>query len=157
MKTWASVLVIFILALGIASCTETATREQKFGDMLRLAEKGDARAQYTMGLMYEQGYGVTPDQGKAVTWFEKAAEKGETNAQYHLGSLYNHGQGVPRDLTQAAKWYTRAAEQGDTSAQAALGNMYLSGEGVPKDSAKAAYWHKKSLRLKKHSILNRDS
>ena len=43
MKTWASVLVIFILALGTASCADTSTREQKFADMLRLAEKGSRR------------------------------------------------------------------------------------------------------------------
>jgi uncharacterized protein len=157
MRTGAAVLVIFILALGIAACTETTTREQKFADVLRLAEQGDARAQYTMGLMYEQGYGVTHDQGKAVAWFEKAAEQGEANGQYRLGSLYYHGRGVPRDLAQAAKWYTRAAQQGDTPAQAALGNMYLLGEGVPKDSVKAAYWHGKSLKLKKQSMLTRDN
>jgi uncharacterized protein len=156
MKTWAAVLVIFILALGMAACADTTTREQKFADVLRLAEKGDARAQYTMGLMYEQGYGVTPDQSQARAWFEKAAEMGEANAQYRLGSLYYHGQGRPRDLIEAARWYTRAAEQGDTSAQAALANLYLSGEGVPRDSAKAAYWQKKSLKLKKHSILTRE-
>ena len=51
MKTWASVLVIFILALGTASCADTSTREQKFADMLRLAEKGDAASQYNLGLM----------------------------------------------------------------------------------------------------------
>jgi uncharacterized protein len=156
MKTWASVLVIFILALGIAACADTTTREQKFADMQRLAERGDAGAQYNLGLMYEQGYGVTHDLRKAAAWFEKAAEQGEANAQYRLGSLYYHGHGVPRDFTRAAAWYKKAADQGDTSAQAALGNLYWLGEGVPKDSAKAAYWHKKSLKIKKHSILSRD-
>ena len=149
MKTWAAVLVIFILALGTASCADTSTREQKFADMLRLVEKGDAGSQYNLGLMYEQGYGVTHDLGKAVAWFEKAAANREANAQCRLGFLYYHGQGVQKDLEQAAEWYKKAAEQGDPAAQAALGNMYLSGEGVPMDSSKAAYWHKKSLKLKK--------
>ena len=156
MKTWASVLVIFILALGIASCADTATREQKFADMLRSAEKGDAGAQYNLGLMYEQGYGVAHNQMKAASWFEKAAERGEADAQYRLGSLYYHGQGVQRDLTQAAEWYKKAGEHGNTQAQAALGNMYLSGEGVPRDLSKAAYWHKKSLKLKKQSDFTRN-
>ena len=156
MKTWVSVLVIFILALGIASCTDTSTREQRFADMLRSAEKGEAGAQYNLGLMYEQGYGVAHDPRKAASWFEKAAERGEANAQYRLGSLYYHGQGVPRDLTQAAEWYKKAAEQGNTQAQATLGNMYLSGEGVPRDLSKAAYWHKKSLKLNKHVDFTRN-
>ena len=131
MKTWVSFLVLFILALGLASCANTETREQKFANTQRLAEKGDAKAQYTVGLMYEQGYGVTSDIKQAVAWFEKAAEKGEAKAQYRLGSLYYHGQGVPKDLQQAAEWYKKAAEHGSTPAQEALGHMYLAGEGVP--------------------------
>jgi TPR repeat protein len=153
MKTWGSILVLSILALGLASCANNETREQKFANMERLAEKGDARAQYNLGLMYEQGYGVTPDIKKAATWFEKAAEKGEANAQYRLGSLNYHGQGMPQDLQQAAEWYKKAAEHGSIPAQAALGNMYLVGEGVPRDRFKAAYWHRKSLSVKKNADL----
>ena len=156
MKAWISALVIVVLALGLAACADRETREQKFDHMQRLAEKGDAGAQYNLGLMYEQGYGVTPDIKKATAWFEKAAEQGEANAQYRLGSLYYHGQGVPRNVQLAAAWYKKAAEQGHPQAQAALGNLYLSGEGVSRDSSKAAYWHKKSLQLKKQSDFTGD-
>jgi TPR repeat protein len=148
MKAWASVLVIFILALGLAACADRETPEQKFADMEKKAAGGDVRACYILGLMHEQGYGVAPDKCQAALCYQKAAEKGQVQAQYRLGSLYYHGQGVPRDLQQAAEWYKKAAEQGDTPAQAALGNMYLLGEGVPKDSSRAAYWHKKSLKPK---------
>jgi len=156
MNAWASILVLSILALGLASCANNETREQKFSNLQRLAEKGNAGAQYNLGLMYEQGYGTAPDISKAAAWFEKAAEKGEANAQYRLGSLYYHGQGVTKDLRQAAEWYNKAAEHGSTPAQAALGNMYLVGEGVPRDIAQAAYWHKKSLQLKKRVDSVRD-
>ena len=60
MKAWVSILVLFILALGLASCADNETREQKFANLQRLAEKGDAGAQYNLGLMYEQGYGDSP-------------------------------------------------------------------------------------------------
>lgn len=156
MKTWASIMILSALALGIMSCANNETREQKFTSLRRLAEKGDPSAQYNVGLMYEQGYGVAPDLALAVAWFEKAAARGEANAQYRLGSLYYQGQGVPKDLQQAAAWYKKAAESGSTPAQAALGNMYLLGEGVPKDMAKAAYWHKKSLKLQKNVNFVRD-
>lgn len=149
MKAWASVLVIFILALGFAACTAPETPEQKFADMKKKAAGGDMRACYILGLMHEQGYGVAQDKCQAALCYRKAAEKGQVEAQYRLGSLYYHAQGVPKDLQQAAEWYKKAAEQGYTPAQAALGNMYLLGEGVPRDSSKAAYWHKKSLKLKK--------
>jgi TPR repeat protein len=149
MKAWASILVLFILALGIAACAAPETPEQRFANMEKKAAGGDVPAWYTLGLMYEQGYGVAQDKFQAVSCYRKAAEKGQVEAQCRLGSLYYHGQGVPKDLQQAAEWYRQAAEQGDPQAQVALGNMYLSGEGVPKDISKAAFWHKKSFKLKK--------
>jgi uncharacterized protein len=156
MKAWASVLVIFILALGLAACADRETPEQKFANMEKKAAGGDVRAWYTLGLMHEQGYGIAQDKCQAALCYKKAAEKGQVEAQYRLGSLYSHGLGVPRDLKQAAEWYKKAAEQGYPTAQAALGNMYLLGEGVSRDSSKAAYWHKKSLKPKKHSDFTRD-
>jgi TPR repeat protein len=148
MKTWAAVLVIFTLALGLAGCADRETREQKFAKLEKKAADGDVLAWYSLGLMYEQGYGVAQDKCQAACCYRMAADKGQVEAQYRLGSLYYHGQGVSRDVKQAAEWYKQAAEQGYTPAQAALGNMYLLGEGVPRDSAKAAYWHKKSLKIK---------
>ena len=156
MKAWTSVLLIFILALGLAACAEPETPEQKFANMEQKAAAGDVRACYILRLMLEQGFGVARNKGQAALYYRKAAEKGQVQAQYRLGSLYYHGQGVPRDLKQAAEWYKKAAEQGDTQAQAALGNMYLWGRGVPRDSSKAAYWHKKSLQMKRHVDLTRD-
>jgi TPR repeat protein len=149
MKIWASALVIFCLTLGLAGCADLKTPEQKFANLEKKAAGGDVLAWYSLGLMYERGYGVDQDICQAALCFRKAAEKGQFEAQYRLGSLYYHGHGVSRDVKQAAEWYKQAAEQGYTPAQAALGNMYLSGEGVPKDSSKAAYWHKKSFQLQK--------
>ena len=149
MKAWASILVLVILAFGLAGCANPETPEQRFANMEKRAADGDVRAWYTLGLMHEQGYGVAQDKFQAVSCYRKAAENGQVEAKSRLGSLYYHGQGVPRDLEQAAEWYKQAAEQGDPQAQATLGNMYLSGEGVPKDSSMAAYWHEKSFQLKK--------
>jgi uncharacterized protein len=156
MKAWASVVLMFILALGLAACTEPETPAQKFANTEQKAAGGDVRAWYILGLMHEQGFGVPRDNCQAALCYRKAADQGLVEAQYHLGSLYYHGQGVPKDLEQAAAWYTKAAEQGDTQAQAALGNMYVHGQGVPRDSAKAVYWHKKSLKLKKQSDFTQD-
>jgi hypothetical protein len=156
MKTWASAWVIFSLALGLAGCADRNTPEQKFANLEKKAAGGDVLAWYSLGLMYERGYGVAQDICQAVLCFRKAAEQGQVEAQYRLGSMYYHGQGVSRDVKQAAEWYKQAAEQGSTPAQAALGNMYLSGEGVDQDSSKAAYWHKKSLKLKQHIDFTRD-
>jgi uncharacterized protein len=41
-----------------------------------LADKGLARAQYNLGVMYRDGQGVQQDYKEAVSWYRKAAEQG---------------------------------------------------------------------------------
>ena len=42
------------------------------------AEKGDARAQYVLGRMYDRGWVFPRDfTPKAVAWYRKAAEQGD--------------------------------------------------------------------------------
>ncbi|WP_206442815.1 tetratricopeptide repeat protein [Aliarcobacter cryaerophilus] len=40
------------------------------------ALKGDSSAQFNLGIMYYNGYGVNQDYLKAKEWFEKAAAQG---------------------------------------------------------------------------------
>ena len=106
----------------------------------KLAEQGDASAQFNLGVMYANGEGVPKDASQAVTWYRKAAEQGVAQAQFNLGVMYANGEGVPKDASQAAAWYRKAAEQGVAQAQLNLGVMYAIGEGVPKDYVQAAKW-----------------
>ena len=53
--------------------------------MLPLAEKGNAPAQYALGLRYDKGEGVPQDYKEAVKWFRLSAEQGNARAQYNLG------------------------------------------------------------------------
>jgi|GEM_PF-2157770 hypothetical protein len=55
---------------------------------LPLAEKGNASAQYNLGIAYYYGNGVLKDIGAAVTWYEKSAKQGCAEAQYALGVIY---------------------------------------------------------------------
>ena len=64
--------------------------------------KGDKRAQFLMGVMYEQGHGVPRDDKAASGWYRKAAEQGDAEAQYNLGRMYDLGQGVPQNDKLAA-------------------------------------------------------
>ena len=81
-----------------------------------LAEQGDTRAQYNLGLMHKNGDGVRQDGKQAVKWFRKAAKKGNTRAQFDLGEMYEDGRGVQQDDTQAVKWYHKAAANGHAQA-----------------------------------------
>jgi TPR repeat protein len=107
-----------------------------------LAEEGDVKAQYALGLFYQQGKGVRQDYVEAAHWYRKAAEQGDTKAQRNLGFLYEKGLGVAPDDGEAASWYRKAAEEGDAVALYNLGGMYFSGRGVPQDPAEAAYWYR---------------
>jgi len=81
-----------------------------------LAEQGEARAQFFLGLSYENGDGVPLDHVKARQWYEKAAAQGDAKAQLYLGLQSSFGQGVPMDLVEAYMWYSLAAENGNAHA-----------------------------------------
>ena len=84
----------------------TALREWR-----SLAEQGDAGAQSNLGIMYDNGQGVTQDYAEAVKWYRKAAEQGNAGAQNNLGLMYDQGQGVSQDYAQAHMWFNLAASR----------------------------------------------
>jgi uncharacterized protein len=98
-----------------------------------LAEAGDSRSQYAMGVLYENGFAVAKDPQQAAAWYLKAAEQGNSDAQYNLGAMHEHGIGMPVNYTKAAHWYRLAAEQGDIDALSNLGVLYQKGQGVMQD------------------------
>ena len=75
-----------------------------------LAEKGDARAQYNLGLLYASGLGVRHDYQAALKWHRLAAGQGHAGAQNELAQMYVKGQGVQPDQVRAYVWYSVAAE-----------------------------------------------
>ena len=116
--------------------------DKTFANTKKYAEQGDVDAQYSLGLMYDNGEGVAEDDEAAAKWYRLAAEQGDVNAQYNLGVLYFFGEGVAEDKEAAAKWYRLAAEQGNSAGQWALGYLYDLGEGVAEDKEAAAKWYR---------------
>ena len=111
---------------------------------LKLADKGDAKAQLQIGYQYEYGEGVKKNYQDAVKWYRKAAERGNATAQSNLGSMYEDAKGVKEDWAEAAKWYRKSAEQGDASGQFRLGRSYQFGIGVPQNRQEAIRWFDKA-------------
>jgi len=105
-----------------------------------LAEQGNAKAQSNLGVMYNNGQGVTQDYKEAVKWYGLAAAQGDASAQHLLGTMYDNGQGVTQDFKEAVKWYRLAAAEGVAIAQFDLGLMHAIGEGVTQDYASAYMW-----------------
>jgi len=100
-----------------------------------LADEGDARAQFYLGMLYENGDGVPEDYGKAREWYEKSAAQGDANAQFYLGLMCAFGRGTSLDLVQAHMWYSLAA--GNGHARAALHRNDLAKEMKPAQIAEA--------------------
>jgi TPR repeat protein len=113
----------------------TALREFK-----PLAKQGYADAQFNLGVMYDNGYGVPQNYNTAVKWYQLAAKQGYADAQFNLGLMYDKGQGVPQDYKTAVKWIRLAAKQGYARAQFNLGVMYDSGRGVIQDVVYSHMW-----------------
>jgi TPR repeat protein len=86
----------------------------------RAAAVGSANGMYSLGLLYEEGKGVTQDYAQARAWFEKAAAAGNANAMTNLGMQYEHGYGVAQDDVQAGQWYQKAADAGSPQARQQL-------------------------------------
>jgi TPR repeat protein len=108
------------------------------------AEKGDATAQYMLGLAYSFGLRVKPgmalpeDWEVAADWLQKALLGGEIRAANSLGYIYWQGKIGPPNPKEAARIWTAAAERNVARAIGNLATLYRDGTaGVPKDVAKA--------------------
>jgi len=77
-----------------------------------LAERGDARAQFNLGIIHFTAQGVPHDPIKTVEWYRAAADQGYGPAQAGLAFMYDTGQGVLQNYIQAYKWLTLAARNG---------------------------------------------
>lgn len=110
----------------------------EFGE---LAEQGDARAQYYLGTMYQNGEGVLTDYTEALKWYKLAAEQDDASGQFAIGQLYYDGIGVLQDHAVAATWYIRAAENGETLGYVGLSGVYYNDKkGVDRDKIVAHMW-----------------
>lgn len=83
---------------------------------IKLANQGNKKAQFHLGMIYMEGCGVTRDETQAVSYYLKSAEQGFSNAQLALGLAHEKGWGVIKNEAQALIWYDKAAEQGNKKA-----------------------------------------
>lgn len=95
-------------------------RPKSLAELRKLADQGDADAQWQIGVRFHNGEGVPHDDAQAMRWFHRAAEQGHVTAQATLGAYYWAGRGVPQDLSQAYFWSALALAQGDENSKSRL-------------------------------------
>lgn len=144
MKKTLLFLSISLFALGARAGYaegEMAFNEQRytqaFTEFLPLAESGDFRAQYYVGYLYLNGYGIPRDERSARKYLQNSVDQNYDMAQSLMAFLYDKGEVMPKDKKKSLALYEQAAAQGNSSALLNLGVAYYTGDGVERDPKKA--------------------
>ena len=119
------IITIFVSMFMMPVSFGAGCKEGDFKDCLAKAKQGDSEAQYSLGIMYNDGDGILKNYKKAVHWVTKSAKQGHDYAQAYLGLMYQEGRGVPLDYQKSIYWYKKSVKQGNIFAQATLGTIYL--------------------------------
>ena len=83
-----SIVALCVLLVSL-TCEAAEKPESQWVTTLReKAEKGDARAQFTLGQTCAIGIGIPKNDTEAVKWYRKAADQGVSQAQFHLGESF---------------------------------------------------------------------
>src|SRR6266702_8612485 len=82
--------------------------------LLEAAERGDAEAQFNLGVIYENGlndsrYAAEGSRPEAVRWLLAAAEQGLPRAQVKLAEVYADGPDISGSHAIACGWFLVAA------------------------------------------------
>ena len=121
--------------------------ETSLAECQPLAEEGNAMAQFCVGRLYANGFGVAMNDELALRWYGLAADQGYSEAQFNLGLMHANGWGVEMNDQEAAKWYRLAAEQGFITAQTSLAMLCHKGRGVEQNLVEAYMWYEIAVQL----------
>lgn len=101
------------------------------------AGRGDARAQYMLGYLVQNGLGQPWSNRQAAEWYDQAAEQDLPEAQTALAQLYLEGLGVPPDAERGLELLRSAAAAGYPAALYRYGELLFHGRWIPQDFAGA--------------------
>ena len=89
-----TLMLSFLFSSGVFADFEAGLDAYEQGDYAtalkvfkKLAKQGDAAGQVGLGLMYNDGKGVTRDYQAAATWFRLAADQGDVFSQDVIGHI----------------------------------------------------------------------
>lgn len=115
--------------------------ETSLAECQPLADEGNAAAQFCVGRLYANGFGVPMDDVQALHWYGAAAEQGHAEAQHSLGVMHANGWGVEMNDDRAADYYRLSAVQGFVPAVMSLAQICHRGMGVKEDVVDAYAWY----------------
>jgi SH3-like domain-containing protein len=107
---------------------------------LKLADQGDANAQYALSIMHLKKEAQNAEDATAFRYLVAASKKQHLASMFNLGVAYWEGRGVERQREKALNWWEIAARRNDAGAQYNLGLAYFIGEGRAQNTSEAIYW-----------------
>ena len=119
------VVLLFVLCSGQSASAgfKEGVEAYKRGDYATalkefhpLANRGNAPAQFNLGVMYDNGQGVPQDYREASKWYRKAANQRNAFAQNNLGFKYSKGHGVSQDYVSEHMWFNISGASGNKDA-----------------------------------------
>lgn len=114
-----------------------------YSTFTREARNGNHEAEYSLGLMYARGQGVTKDYGAALSWFQKAYDGGYLGAGYYLGKMYLMGLGTEKDPQRAQRLFESVVSF-DCRARYELGLLFFTGEDMERDLKASSEWMRRA-------------
>ncbi len=128
-----TVLALSLMAMTAATAANFETGYQAYqrGDFALalehwrpLADAGNAKAQFNLGVMYDEGRGLAPDRKKAVDWWHKAAAQGDVNAMHNLAMSYLFSADSDANHALTIELIEQAAKKGLARSQYVYGKIY---------------------------------
>ena len=98
--------------------------------LARAAAKGDAHAQYNMGVIFQRGLGTAIDLKASEAFYRASAQQNYAEAEFSLAALLAND---PKTKDEASTWLQKAVGNGHGEAAYVLGLMQFNGINMPKD------------------------
>lgn len=113
----------------------------------KLAELGNAEAQYNYGYFLQSGTAGVKNEQEAVKWYEKSSDNGFNDGHYAMMMAYGNGQGIEQNSEKAFQYALKCANNNDATCMWNVVNCYLTGNGVKPDVSKFKEWIIKLAKL----------
>ena len=116
--------------------TKPETELDAISSLKKMADGGDANAQFNYGQLLEQGDVVDKDITAAATYYKLSADQGNCDGMVALATLLLD-RGNNENFAEAARYLQLAVDQGNLVAMDTLGTVCRYGIGVPINEHKA--------------------
>lgn len=111
------------------------------------AEENDMYCYFYLGVMLDQGLGVSQNRSFAIQKYQKAADLGHADSQYNVAQAYMFGNGVQKNYQKALFYFKTSADNGDAESAFNVGILLSSGIDIEPNLQMALSYFEKANEL----------